>query len=239
MRAEMIEGHISRAFDGALYSVHLRVVEMGGLVLGQVQSAVSAYVDCDTAAASLVLSREPTVDQLERAIEEEAVLIIARRQPVASDLRLVMAIERAVTDLERAGDEARKIARLVVTRADHHPVLSGPGITGDIRQMGRLAAGMLRAALEAFDALDVAVAADVVRRDLALDEEYVSGLRRLLTRAMEDPRKLQSVVESAFVLKSIERVGDHARNIARQVILLVGGTEAYQRVTANLVDHPE
>ena len=105
--------------------------------------------------------------------------------------------------------------------------------------MGKVANGMMRAALEAFDVLDANAAAEVVRRDLELDEEYASGLRRLLTRAMEDPHKLQSVVESAFVLKSIERMGDHARNIARQVILLVGGDKSYQRPVNKLVDHPE
>ena len=122
---EMIEGHISKAFDGALSSVHLRVVEMGGLVLSQVQNAVIAYADWNTATANLVLDRETVVNRLEQAIEEETVVIIARRQPMASDLRLVMAIERVVTNLERAGDEAKKVARLVVTGIGRHPALPG------------------------------------------------------------------------------------------------------------------
>jgi phosphate transport system protein len=235
----MIEGHISKAFDGALSSVHLRVVEMGGLVLGQVQSAVTAYADWNAVTANLVLDRELVVNRLEQAIEEETVVIIARRQPMASDLRLVMAIERVVTNLERAGDEAKKVARLVVTGIGRHPALPGATVARDIRQMGKVADGMMRAALEAFDVLDANAAAEVVRRDLELDEEYASGLRRLLTRAMENPHQLQSVVESAFVLKSVERMGDHARNIARQVILLVGGDKSYQNLVNRLVDHPE
>jgi len=235
----MIEGHISKAFDGALSSVHLRVVEMGGLVLGQVQSAVTAYADWNAVTANLVLDPELVVNRLEQAIEEETVVIIARRQPMASDLRLVMAIERVVTNLERAGDEAKKVARLVVTGIGRHPALPGATVARDIRQMGKVADGMMRAALEAFDVLDANAAAEVVRRDLELDEEYASGLRRLLTRAMENPHQLQSVVESAFVLKSVERMGDHARNIARQVILLVGGDKSYQNLVNGLVDHPE
>ncbi|MEO8307938.1 MAG: phosphate signaling complex protein PhoU [Pseudomonadota bacterium] len=226
----MIEGHISKAFDGALSSVHLRVVEMGGLVLRQVQDAVVAYADWNSATANLVLGRETAVNRLEQAIEEEAVVIIARRQPMASDLRLVMAIERVITNLERAGDEAKKVARLVVAGGGRSPALPGAAVARDIRQMGKVANDMMRASLEAFDTLDANAAAEVVRRDLELDAEYASGLRRLLTRAMEDPHKLQSVVESAFVLKSVERMGDHARNIARQVIQLVGGVQSTRNV---------
>ncbi|HEV7633075.1 MAG TPA: phosphate signaling complex protein PhoU [Steroidobacteraceae bacterium] len=240
--APLLEGHISRAFDGDLAALQMRVVAMGGLVLSQVQTACHAYAHWLAEDARLVTSREPQVNALELEIDEDAQRVIARRQPVASDLRAVMAIERVLTDLERMGDEANKIARLVLVDARRSGSATGsaPGAATarDVRQLGRLAAVMVRAAVEAFDRLDAAGAELVVQRDAELDSEYAAGLRRLLSRAMEDPRRLQHAVEAAFVLKSIERVGDHARNLALQVIYLVRGDSARAARAAALVGHP-
>lgn len=209
----MREGHISRAFDGALAALHLRVVEMGGLVLDQVREAAYAYTEWHANSAQHVLEREHEVNEYDASLDEEQLTLIARRQPVASDLRAVIAMSKAVAELERAGDEAKKIARTVMGRGPK----PGPGTSLDVRHLGQLAVSLLRLSLEAFDRLDLAVALEVIARDKDLDAEYAAGLRRLLTRAMEDPRHFNVALEAAFVLKSLERIGDHARNLARHV----------------------
>lgn len=219
----MIEGHTARTFDGALSSLHVRIAEMGGLVLAQVRGAVQAYSEWDAHAARLVLEREALVNDFDQVIDAEVLRIIALRQPMASDLRTIMAVKKAVVELERMGDESKKIARLVLVESEMRGFRPGPVTAVDMRQLGRLAQGLLHSALQAFDQLDADAAEIVVLQDKELDTEYANGLRRLLTRAMEDPRRLQATVESAFVLKSLERIGDHARNLASHVLYLVRG----------------
>lgn len=209
----MIEGHTSRAFDGALAALHMRVVEMGGLVLDQVREAALAYSDWDEVAGEHVIERELAVNAYDVSIDEEQLSLIARRQPMAGDLRAIIAMSKAVAELERAGDEANKIARTVLRRGGR----PGPATSRDARHLGRLACSLLRLSLEAFDRIDLEVAAEVIARDRELDAEYADGLRRLLTRAMEDPRHFDVTLEAAFVLKSLERIGDHARNLARHL----------------------
>lgn len=210
----MLEGHTARSFDGALSSLHVRLLEMGGLVLDQVREATRAYTDWDGQCAERVIEREPAVNAYDARLNEEQLTLIARRQPVASDLKAILAMSRAVAELERAGDEAKKIARTVL-RLGGRP---GAATARDARHLGRLAVDLLRLALEAFDQLDSTLAAEVIARDPELDAEYAAGLRRLLTRAMEDPRHFDVALEAAFVLKSLERIGDHARNLARHLL---------------------
>jgi phosphate transport system protein len=217
----MLEGHISRAFDGALAALHIRVVEMGGLVLDQVREAAHAYTEWDASSARRVIERERDVNEYDAKLDEEQLTLIARRQPVAGDLRATIAMSKAVADLERAGDEAKKIARTVISH-DQRP---GPGTSRDVRHLGELAVSLLRLSLEAFDRLDVTLAAQVIAGDKDLDAEYAAGLRRLLSRAMEDPRNFNVALEAAFVLKSLERVGDHARNLARHVLSIGGDSQ--------------
>jgi phosphate transport system protein len=209
----MLEGHISKAFDGALATLHLRVIEMGGLVLDQVREAALAYTEWDAAGARRVIEREQTVNAYDKSIDADHLTLIARRQPMASDLRVIIAISKMVAELERAGDEAAKIARTVLG----HGGRPGPATTRDARHLGRLAVSLLRMSLEALDRIDLAMAGEVIARDRDLDEEYAAGLRRLLTRAMEDPRHFDVALEAAFVLKSLERIGDHARNLGRHI----------------------
>jgi phosphate transport system protein len=209
----MIEGHISRTYDGALLALHVRVIEMGGLVLDQVREAAVAYTEWNEQAARHVIEREQTVNRYDKSIDAEHLTLIARRQPMASDLRVIIAMSKAVAELERAGDEAAKIARTVLGRGGR----PGPATTRDARHLGHLAVSLLRLALEAFDAIDSSLAEEVIAQDRELDEEYAAGLRRLLTRAMEDPRHFDVALEAAFVLKSLERIGDHARNLARHI----------------------
>jgi len=211
-----LEGHISKAFDGALASLHVKVIEMGGLVLDQVREATHAYTEWDEEAALQVIERERDVNSYKKTIDSEQLLLIARRAPVASDLRAILAMSKCVADLERAGDEARKIAKNVIGTG------ARPGVatSRDARHLGELATSLLRLSLEALDTIDTARCSEVIARDEDLDQEYAAGLRRLLTRAMEDPRHFEVAVEAAFVLKSLERIGDHARNLARHVLTI-------------------
>lgn len=209
----MIEGHISKAFDGALATLHVHVIEMGGLVLDQVREAADAYTEWKADSAERVIEREQAVNAYDASIDAEQFTLIARRQPVAADLRAIIAMSKGVAELERAGDEAKKIAWTVLRR-DGRP---GHATARDARHLGKLAVSLLRLSLDSFDRVDPALAAEVIARDEELDAEYAAGLRRLLTRAMEDPRHFGVTLEAAFVLKSLERVGDHARNLARHV----------------------
>jgi phosphate transport system protein len=218
----VLEGHIARGFDGALMALHLQVSEMGGLVLDQVREAARAYTQWSSPSGERVIEREPRVDAYEAKLNEEQIALIARRQPVASDLKAIVAMSRAVAELERAGDEAKKIARAVLTRASG----PGPATARDALHLAQLAIDLLHLSLEAFDRLDAALAAEVIARDRELDAEYSAGLRRLLTRAMEDPRHFEVALEAAFVLKSLERIGDHARNLARHLLSMAPATTA-------------
>ncbi len=217
----MLEGHISKAFDGALATMHVRVIEMGALVLDQVREATRAYTDWNAESAGRVIEREREVNAYNSSIAEEQLTLIARRQPVASDLRAIIAMSKVIADLERAGDEAKKIAKTVLGSGAR----PGPATSRDARHLGQLAASLLRLSLEALDRIDSTLCVEVIARDKELDAEYNAGLRRLLTRAMEDPRHFDVALEAAFVLKSLERIGDHARNLARHILTIGGESE--------------
>jgi len=213
MRAELIEGHTNKAFDGELAMLHVHVIQMGGLVLNQVREAADAYTEWKTDRAQAVIERERMVNAYERDIDAEQFALIARRAPVASDLRAIIVMAKSIAELERAGDEAKKIALAVLRHAGR----PGHATARDARHLGNLAVSLLRLSLEAFDRVDVELAGEVIARDAELDTEYSAGLRRLMTRAMEDPRHFDVTMEAAFVLKSLERIGDHARNVARHL----------------------
>jgi phosphate transport system protein len=210
----MLEGHISKAFDGALATLHVRILEMGGLVLDQVREATKAYTEWRADPARRVMDRESEVNRYSSSIDEEQLTLIARRQPVASDLRAVIAMSKIVAELERAGDEAKKIARTVLGSTAR----PGPATSRDARHLGQLAVSLLRLSLEALDTIDAPRAQEVIARDKELDAEYAAGLRRLLTRAMEDPRHFDVALDAGFALKALERIGDHGRNIARHIL---------------------
>jgi len=218
----VIEGHTSRTFDGELASLHLHVVQMGGLVLKQVHEAADAYTEWRPELATGVVEHERDVNAYERTIDAEQFGLIARRAPVASDLRVIAAMSKCIAELERAGDEAKKIAATVLRHAGR----PGHATAHDARHLGRLAVSLLRLSLESLDRIDADAAAQVIARDEELDTEYANGLRRLLQRAVDEPRHFDVTLEAAFVLKSLERIGDHARNLARQVRGIVSETAA-------------
>jgi phosphate transport system protein len=197
--------------DGALGALHLHVIAMGSLAVDQVRNATRAYTHWDAATAARVIEREAAINAYDEALDEEQLALLALRQPVASDLKFVIAFSRAVGELERVGDEAKKIARVVV--ADGGP--PDPATVKEIGALGSRAEILLRRALAAFDELDAAQAATVIADDEELDTQYLRSLEELLGRPTADNVHFRRAVHAAFVMKSLERVGDHARNLAR------------------------
>jgi phosphate transport system protein len=222
---ETAEGHTVKAYDGALSELRRRAHQMGMLVSQQVETAVRALLESDREAAELVLQREQQINAWQSEIEAESFRLLARQAPVASDLRTVLAVSRAVTDLERAGDESKKIARFALASA-------GRGATGPsrvmhrpLRHMAELASESMRVAVPALDRGDAAVAHEVARLDREIDQEFEAALRQLMTVAMERTRLLKPVFDTVFALKSLERIGDHAKNVAEHVVFLVSGAD--------------
>jgi len=214
--------HISKQFDAELEAVRSRVLQMGGLVEEQIVKAVDGLASGDLEALDRVIEDDHRVNAMEVGLDESCSQIIARRQPAASDLRLVMAIIKTITDLERIGDEAEKIARMakLIHEAEraHLPRL-------ELKHVANLALAMLRKALDAFARLDVDSALQVVKQDRGVDDEFRSILRQLITFMMEDPRTISRCLETLFVAKAIERIGDHAKNMAEYVVYMVEGRD--------------
>jgi len=229
---EPTEGHIYTGLDSALASLRLQILQMGGLVVDQVTTAVRALLEYDRAAADLVLARERQVNAYDTQIETESFRLLARQSPLANDLRAVVAIARAVTDLERAGDEAKKIARfaLVTMQAEGREPLVP--VRRHLRHMAHLSAGMMRFAVDALDRADQDVAHEVARLDKELDQEFEAALRQLMTVAMENARVMRSTIDTVLALKSLERIGDHAKNVAEHAVFLVSGSDVRHRQAA-------
>lgn len=219
-----VEGHTAKAFDAALSDLRMQVVAMGGLVIDQVSTAARALLD-DAALADLVLSREARVNELERSVDREAFRLIALHQPMAGDLRMAKAVSRITVELERAGDESKKIAKFAARLATGEPQGPVRAVARYLRHMAELTAGMLRDAVRAFDEADVPLAQRVSARDSELDAEFAAALRQLLTLAMQDQRFLGATIDTVFALKGLERIGDHAKNIAEQVVFVASGED--------------
>ncbi|MFZ5568215.1 MAG: phosphate signaling complex protein PhoU [Pseudomonadota bacterium] len=219
----MPDKHLSTQFDTELSSVSSRVMEMGGLVETQVQQAVQALGQFNAEAARQVIELETRVNAMDVELDHEIASIIGRRQPTARDLRLLMAVAKAVANLERAGDEAEKMARMVLSIIQGGAPRNLPA--SELRTAADLAAGQLRKALDAFARLDVVTAVAILREDDLIDKEFDSFVRVLITYMMEDPRTISSSLDLLFLAKAIERVGDHAKNIAELIIYIVKGAD--------------
>lgn len=215
--------HTSKQFDAELETLRAHVLQMGGLVEEQIRLAVESLVTADHALSEVVAENDRKVNAMETAIDEDCSTIIARRQPAASDLRMIMAVEKTITDLERIGDEASKIARMgrIINSPDR---LQQPRFT-EIRRMAGLATDLLRRALDAFARLDPVASAAVIREDRHVDEEFRGIVRHLITFMMEDPRTISVSIEILFIAKAIERIGDHAKNICEAVVYMVKGKD--------------
>jgi phosphate transport system protein len=215
--------HTSRAVEQSIAGLRLHAVEMGGLAIDQVSSAVKALLERDAHLAELVLSRESLVNEYDRLLDRDSLTYIALQQPVANDLRLARGIARIGLELERVGDEAKKIARfaLQVSRSGESATVTA--VARYLRHMAELSVVMLRSAVRAADESDPALARLVFRRDKDLDEEFATALRQLMSFVMQDHQFLKPSIDTVFALKGLERIGDHAKNIAEQVLYMVEG----------------
>ncbi len=215
--------HFSSQFDEDLSQLRSHVLQMGGLVETQVSAAIDAYTTGEIASVKVIVETDRKVNELEKAIDDDCAHIIAKRQPTASDLRLVLGISKIVTDLERAGDEAKKIAKGVrrIYENGHLPAQYGVGI----RHLAEAALSMIRRALDAFARLDTPQATDVIRADSDVDAEFKSIIRQLITHMMEDPRTITTSIDIIWIARAIERIGDHAKNISEQVVFVVEGRD--------------
>ncbi len=215
--------HISNQFNTELENLRNKVLNMGGLVEQQIRDAVDALLVQDADSGDKVIRQDHRVNAMEVAIDEECTRILARRQPAASDLRMIIAVIKTITDLERMGDEAEKIGRMAVFMSENDSRFSSryAGIKPIAESVGR----MTRNALDAFARLDVDLALEVVRSDEEVDEEYKLILRQLITYMMEDPKSISEILNIVWTARALERIGDHAKNIGEYVIYLVMGKD--------------
>jgi phosphate transport system protein len=221
----MSDKHISTQFDAELSGISTRVLEMGGMVESQVERAIYALTHFSGETASEVLKTEERVNTMEVEIDRDLSTIIARRQPTARDLRLLIAISKTIGNLERVGDEAARVAR-TVQRLMNSGISSKMRLpVGDLSFEADLAIALLRKSLDAFARLDSKQALEVIKQDNEIDIEFDGLMRKLVTYMMEDPRTISASIDLVFVAKAIERVGDHAKNLAEQVIYVVKGTD--------------
>ena len=219
----MSDKHLSSQFDSELTAVSTRVMEMGGLVESQIRTAVYALLQLNSEAAVQVMETESRVNTMEVEIDHDLSSIIARRQPTARDLRLLIAISKTTANLERAGDEAEKIARMVKAIMKSGSARALPA--SELRVVSDLASGLLRKSLDAFARLDAVTALTILKEDDAIDKEFDGFVRKLITYMMEDPRTISASLDLLFVAKAIERIGDHAKNIAEFTIYVVKGAD--------------
>jgi phosphate transport system protein len=219
----MVDKHLSTQFDTELTAVSTRVLELGGLVESQIRQAILALSHFSVEVANEVVANETRVNAMEVEIDHDLSSIIARRQPTARDLRLLIAISKTTANLERAGDEAAKIARMVLSIINSGAPRNLPSL--ELRVAADLASNLLNKALDAFARLDVHAALDILKEDDAIDREFGGFVRKLITFMMEDPRTISPSLDLLFLAKAIERVGDHAKNIAEFIIYVVKGAD--------------
>jgi phosphate transport system protein len=219
----MADKHLSTQFDSELNSVSSRVMELGGLVESQIRQAVYALSQFSAEVADHVIENETRVNALEVEIDRDLTSIIGRRQPTAVDLRLLMAISKTTANLERAGDEAEKIARMVKSIIQSGNSRALPA--SELRVASEMASSILRKALDAFARLDTKTALTILKEDHLIDAEFDGFLRILITYMMEDARTISASLDLLFIAKAIERIGDHAKNIAELIIYIVNGAD--------------
>jgi phosphate transport system protein len=215
--------HLSSQFDEDLSRLRTHVLQMGGLVETQISAAIDAYNSGEISNIEHIVQTDARINGLEKAIDDDCAHIIALRQPTASDLRLILGISKIVTDLERTGDEAKKIAKGVrrIYEAGHVPAQFGVGV----RHIAEAVLVMIRQALDAFARLDIAQAEQVIMADTDVDAEFKAIMRQLITHMMEDPRTITTAMDIIWISRAVERIGDHAKNVAEQVVFVVEGRD--------------
>jgi len=220
---DMADKHLSSQFDSELNNISSRVMELGGLVESQIRQAIYALSHFNLEAVEQVEQLERRVNAMEVEIDHELASVIARRQPTARDLRLLMAFSKAIANLERMGDEATRMARMVKSIIESGAARSLP--SSDLRVAADLASGLLRKALDAFARLDTKAAVAILKEDDLIDREFDGFVRKLITYMMEDPRTISASLDLLFLAKAIERIGDHSKNVAELIIYLVKGKD--------------
>lgn len=221
-----LDQHISRRFNEDLDDIKSSMLEMGGLVEKQVNDAVKALEDADTGLAEKVIEVESRIDTMEMDLDDTCATLIARRQPAATDLRMVMAVSRTVRDLERIGDEANKIARMAIKLLEQGETHKG---FMEIRHIGSGVQKMLHQALDAFARYNVEAALATMEEDKQIDMDYKSATREMITHMMEDPRNISRSLDILWALRSLERIGDHSKNICEHLVYLVQGRDIRHR----------
>lgn len=222
MDNKRLSHHISRRFNEELEELRTKVLAMGGFVEQQIENAMKALAESNVELAESVIAHDYQVNALEVNIDEECLKVLARRQPAASDLRLIMAVIKTITDLERIGDQAERVGRMALHLSDLERPKSN---YMELRHMGDLVRQLLRGALDAFARMDVEAAVEVARQDLAVDREYEGIMRQMITHMMEDPRNVTRTLDVIWSARALERIGDHARNICEYVIYFVKGKD--------------
>lgn len=214
--------HISQQFNSELSELKNHLLVMGGVVEKQVEEAIESLIRGDSGLADMVLVKDEEVNRLELMIDEECTQVIAKRQPTASDLRLVMSVAKMVSDLERMGDEAGKVAKMAIVLSEEG---ESPRGYVEVRHIGEHVSRMVRDALDAFARFDAAKALEVMKEDKSVDNEYKTATRSLVTFMMEDPRSISQILSVMWVLRALERIGAHACNVAEHVIYMVKGKD--------------
>ena len=214
--------HISQRFNKSLEDIRNKVLKMGGLVEAQAENAVKALLECDAELADRVASADHEIDQMEVEIDEACIQLIARRQPAASDLRLVIAVVKVITDLERIGDEAEKIGLYSIKLAKKQTINS---LLTELTHLSQLVVSMLHDALDSFARMDTEQAIKVIGLEQEVNQEFNNLSRLLITHMMEDPRNIKNVLRITWCARSLERIGDHSRNICEYVVYLVKGKD--------------
>lgn len=217
-----LSDHISQQFNSELEDIRNRVLAMGGLVEKHLAESVAALVAGDSEKALQVAADDVRVNTAEVSIDEDCNRILARRQPTATDLRLVVAVIKTITDLERIGDEAKKVANMASSLASQDRPSNN---YREVEHLAEQVKTMLRAALDCYARMDVEAALKVVHQDKDIDRDYESVMRQLMTFMMEDPRSIKRVIDVMWCVRSLERIGDHAANIAEYVIYFVEGKD--------------
>ncbi|RLQ23002.1 phosphate signaling complex protein PhoU [Seongchinamella sediminis] len=236
LKQEDYKQHISENYNNELEQIKNHLLEMGGKVEKQLTEALAALIARDTGEAEEIINRDHEVNEMEMRIDDECATILARRQPAASDLRLVVTAIKVITDIERIGDEAAKIARQGIRLAEESV---SPTNYIEIRHIGAHVASMLHKALDAFARLDIDLAIAVIREDDDVDKEYGSAMRSLVTFMMEDQRNIGAILNEMWALRSLERIGDHAANIAEHVVYLVRGLDIrHQDSIEEIIERP-
>lgn len=222
---EMTDGHIVKAYSEELDRINQLVVDLGDLGLDQLRRAVKTLKDEDPKEAGLVIDRDRELNDIDVKADEEIILLIAKRQPVAKDLRDILTVQKVITDLERVGDEVRKIANLTIHFYGNGQSQPSKEILRDIYEMASFADEMLAMSMRAFNELDTKIALGVIGQDQSLYEEFRGALCRLSTFIMEDSRSVGHAVDIVLALRALEHIGGHAKNIGGHVIFLVTGKD--------------